>query len=71
MANQQTGDHQGAERAFRRGLKIAPDDVELRNALGWTLFQDGRSAAAVAEYERALTIDSEHGQSRTIIWHLL
>ena len=34
MANEHTGDHKGAERAYRRGLEIAPDNVELRNALG-------------------------------------
>lgn len=55
MANEHTGDHVGAERAYRRGLEIAPDNAELRNALGWTLFQEGRSAEAVAEYEKALT----------------
>jgi Flp pilus assembly protein TadD len=63
MANENTGDHKGAERAFRRGLELAPDDVELHNALGWTLFQDGRSAEAVAEYERALAVDPQHAKS--------
>ncbi len=57
MANENTGDHKGAERAYRRGLEIAPDDAELRNALGWTLFQQGRSEEAIAEYERALKSD--------------
>ena len=59
MANEHTGDHKGAERAYRRGLELAPDDAELRNALGWTLFQEGRSAEAVAEYERALSGGSQ------------
>jgi Flp pilus assembly protein TadD len=63
MANERTGDHKGAERAFRRGLALAPDDAELRNALGWTLFQDGRPAEAVAEYERALAADPKHAKS--------
>jgi len=63
MANENTGDHKGAERAFRRGLEIAPEDVELRNALGWTLFQDGRSEEAVVQYERALEIDPDHVKS--------
>ena len=56
-ANENTGDHKGAERSFRRGLELAPNDAELLNALGWTLFQDGRSADAVAEYEKALAAD--------------
>lgn len=63
MANEHTGDHAGAERAFRRGLELAPEDPELRNALGWTLFQDGRPAEAVAEYQRALRANPEHVKS--------
>ncbi|HWP67263.1 MAG TPA: tetratricopeptide repeat protein [Candidatus Limnocylindria bacterium] len=63
MANANTGDYKGAERAFRRGLELAPNDVELHNALGWALFQDGRTAEAVAEYERALAVDSQHVKS--------
>jgi tetratricopeptide (TPR) repeat protein len=63
MANEHTGNHAGAERTFRRGLELAPDDVELRNALGWTLFQDGRPAEAVAEYERALKANPRHVKS--------
>ena len=62
-ANENTGDHNGAERAFRRGLELSPDDTELRNALGWTLFQAGRSAEAVAEYERSLAADSGHAKT--------
>jgi tetratricopeptide (TPR) repeat protein len=63
MANEHTGDHTGAERAYRRGLAIAPENVELRNALGWTLFQDGRTAEAVAEYEQALSTNPDHVKS--------
>ncbi|MEJ2207368.1 MAG: tetratricopeptide repeat protein, partial [Gemmatimonadota bacterium] len=63
LANENTGDHRGAERAFRRGLEIAPNDVELHNALGWTLFQAARPQEAVAEYERALEIDPDHVKS--------
>ena len=63
MANERTGDYKGAERTYRRGLEIAPDDVELRNALGWTLFQGGRTADAVAEYTRALAADPNHAKA--------
>jgi len=63
LANERTGDHKGAERLFRRGLTLAPDNVEILNSLGWTLFQDGRTAEAVAEYERALTIDPDYVKS--------
>lgn len=56
-ANQRTGDMAGAQRAFRRGLELAPGDPELHNALGWSLFQDGRPGEAVVEYEAALAAD--------------
>jgi Flp pilus assembly protein TadD len=63
MANQNTGDHKGAERSFRRGLEVAPDDVELHNALGWTLFQDGRTKDAVVEYRRAIALKPAHARA--------
>jgi hypothetical protein len=59
MANERTGDHVGAERSFRRGLELEPKNADLHNALGWTLFQEGRSAEAIAEYEKALATDPE------------
>lgn len=63
IANERTGDHAGAERLFRRGLELAPNDAELMNSLGWTLFQDGRPADAVAEYQRALAADPKHAKA--------
>lgn len=57
MVNENTGDHKGAERIYRRGLEVAPKDADLHNALGWTLFQEGRSIEAVEEYERSLEIN--------------
>lgn len=62
LANEHTGDHAGAERAYRRGLEIVPDDAELRNALGWTLFQEGNTADAVVEYRRALKTNPLSGK---------
>src|SRR5215475_279909 len=63
LANEHTGDHAGAERAYRRGLEIVPDDAELRNALGWTLFQDGRTPDAVPEYRRALAANPTNAKA--------
>lgn len=63
MTNENTGDHKGAERSFRRGLELDPKSAEIHNALGWTLFQDGRTAEAVAEYEKALASDPKHSKS--------
>ena len=59
-ANERTGDYVGAERAFRRGLGIAPEDPDLRNSLGWTLFQTERTPEALIEYRRALKADPDH-----------
>ena len=63
LANQNTGDRAGAERAFRRGLELAPEDADLRNALGWTMFQQGRPMDAIVEYRRALASDPDHVKS--------
>jgi len=60
MANENTGDHAGAESSYRRGLAIDPKNVELHNALGWTLFQEGKTGEAVAEYRLALSVDANH-----------
>ena len=60
MANERTGDFAGAVRAYERGLAVEPDNVELLNALGFALFQQGRSQAAVAALERALAADPRH-----------
>ncbi len=54
-SNQRTGDQVGAERLFRRGLAIAPEDPEIHAALGWTLFQLERPAEAIEAYRFALS----------------
>lgn len=59
MANERTGDFPGAERSFRRGLEIDPENLDLHNALGWTLFQQGRSAEATEEYGKALAVNPD------------
>ncbi len=42
-----------AEEAFRRGLRLAPDDADLNNSFGWFLCQSGRETASIAYFERA------------------
>lgn len=60
MANERTGNYPGAVRAYRRGLDVEPENVELLNSLGFALFQDGKSQDAVAALERALEVDPRH-----------
>jgi tetratricopeptide (TPR) repeat protein/Tol biopolymer transport system component len=60
IANERTGDYPGAVRAYRRGLAVAPENVELLNSLGFALFQQGKSGEAVAAFEKALAVDPKH-----------
>ena len=65
MANERTGNYPGAVRLYRRGLELEPDNVELLNAIGFSLFQQGKSQEAVVELEKALAIDPKHWKSHT------
>jgi tetratricopeptide (TPR) repeat protein len=60
IANERTGDYPGAVRAYRRGLAVAPENVELLNSLGFALFQQGQSQEAVGAFEKALALDPKH-----------
>jgi Tfp pilus assembly protein PilF len=60
MANERTGNYPGAVRLYQRGLEIEPQNVELLNAMGFALFQQGKSREAVAELEKAVAIDPKH-----------
>jgi tetratricopeptide (TPR) repeat protein len=60
MANERTGNYPGAVRAYERGLAVEPENVELLNALGFALFQQGKSQEAVAALEKALAADPRH-----------
>ncbi len=59
-ANERTGDYQGARRSYLRGLELEPGNVDLLNALGWAFFQEGKSAEAIAVYEKVLALDPTH-----------
>jgi Flp pilus assembly protein TadD len=63
MANERTGNYPGAVRAYERGLAVAPDNVELLNSLGFSLFQQGKSAEAVVALEKALAVDPKHAKA--------
>jgi tetratricopeptide (TPR) repeat protein len=60
MANERTSNYPGAVRLYQRGLEIEPQNVELLNAMGFALFQQGKSREAVAELEKAVAIDPKH-----------
>ena len=63
MANERTGNYPGALKLYRRGLEIEPRNVELLNAMGFALFQQGKSQEAVVELEKAVAIDPKHWKS--------
>jgi Flp pilus assembly protein TadD len=60
MANERTGNYPGAVRVYERGLAVEPENVELLNAMGFSLFQQGKSAEAVVALEKALAVDPKH-----------
>jgi Flp pilus assembly protein TadD/dipeptidyl aminopeptidase/acylaminoacyl peptidase len=63
MANERTGNYPGAVRVYRRGLQIDPGNVELLNALGFSLFQQGESQEAIVPLTKALEIDPKHAKA--------
>ncbi len=63
MANERTGNYPGAIKLYRRGLEIEPQNVELLNAIGFSLFQQGKSQEAIVELEKAVAVDPKHAKS--------
>ncbi len=63
MANERTGNYPGAVRAYDRGLAVEPQNVELLNAKGFALFQQGHSDLAVDVLERAIAADPGHAKA--------
>jgi peptidoglycan/xylan/chitin deacetylase (PgdA/CDA1 family)/uncharacterized caspase-like protein len=53
------GDYPRARDAFAHAVDLAPDDVQAVNNLGYTDFQLKRYADAVAEIQRAITLDPD------------
>ena len=53
------GKHELAIAASERALELAPDDQELVNDLGWSLFEAGRLDEALVHLELAVAMDPE------------
>jgi tetratricopeptide (TPR) repeat protein len=60
IANERTGNYPAAVKAYERGLEVEPENVELLNAMGFALFQQGKSEEAVGALEKALAVDPKH-----------
>ncbi|MFK8032177.1 MAG: tetratricopeptide repeat protein [Gammaproteobacteria bacterium] len=60
MANERSGNYPAAVKAYERGLEVEPENVELLNATGFALFQQGKSQQAVVALEKALAVDPKH-----------
>jgi tetratricopeptide (TPR) repeat protein len=43
IANERTGNYAAAVKAYERGLEVEPENIELLNAVGFALFQQGKS----------------------------
>lgn len=63
MANERTGNYPGAVKIYESGLEVEPENVELLNAMGFALFQQGKSEEAVVPLEKAISIDPKHRKS--------
>jgi Tfp pilus assembly protein PilF len=63
MANERTGNYPAAVKAYERGLAVEPRNVELLNALGFALFQQGKSKESMVALEKAVEIDPGHWKS--------
>ena len=60
MANERTGNYPAAVKSYDRGLTVEPENVELLNARGFALFQQGKSDEAVLSLAQALKTDPNH-----------
>jgi Tfp pilus assembly protein PilF len=63
MANERTGNYAAAVKAYDRGLAVEPKNVELLNAKGFALFQQGKSEEAVVSLQKAIDMDPRHWKS--------
>lgn len=51
----QMGQDVGAEQSLRQAMRLDPADPDLQNNMGWFLCRDGKAAAALPHFDRALS----------------
>jgi protein O-mannosyl-transferase len=56
---------ESAEDSFRRAVELKPDYWEAHNSLGITYANQGRLTEALAQFQKALTIDPKNAQLRS------
>lgn len=49
-----------AKQAFKKALALAPDNIEARNNLGWSEYQEGNYAAAQKHFDQVLARDAQY-----------
>ena len=65
------GDYQTAIREYRRGLKLAPDDVNLLNSLGATLARFSREVQAIACFRQVLAHEPDDHMALANLGYIL
>lgn len=68
---QLAGDLEGASRAFRHALSLAPDDSAARQSLGGILAQQGDTEGAIEQYRRAAVAEPSNAAPRYNLGQLL
>jgi Flp pilus assembly protein TadD len=64
VALTQLGRSRDAIERYQRALKLAPDDVEAHNNLGYTLASEGHLDEALPHFERALALNPSDENAR-------
>jgi Flp pilus assembly protein TadD len=63
--------YDGAEREFRKAMKLAPNSPDVHFQLGLTLFRRGVYAAAALQLRRAIELDAEMAAAHVLLGEAL
>jgi tetratricopeptide (TPR) repeat protein len=64
LVERRLGNHEESQSAFRRAIRLAPDDPQLANNHGNLLSDRGDLEAALGEYDRAVQLSPGFAQAR-------